>query len=318
MKLYPRWALLALTVLALLAGSCSPSDAVAEGPSADASLLLGITTPTPTPLPPTPQATGQSSPLRDASALAAPAQTPDEVAQTFYDWYLAYAQAANALLDKSYRVNNYLAPELIARIDKTVSALGDTGFDPFLCAPEIPASITVGPAKISGDRAQVVARTSLDDHWLDLSLVRVAGRWQITEIGCGTKGGAQATATPVVTPEEAVRSFYNGYLAHARSKGSPLADGAYKDSPYLSAAAVDGIESTLAAFGSGPGYDPVLCAQNVPLGFTVDPAKVTGDTAQVFVRMRWQDASVASQTVSLKLLAGEWKIDSLTCAIESK
>jgi Protein of unknown function (DUF3828) len=320
MKLNYSWAFLALTALALLAGGCTSSDAVAEGASADASVMLGITTPTPTALPPTAPAPGRALLVQDTAASA----TPEEVAQNFYDWYLSYAQTANPLLDKAYQTNSDLAPELIAQVDKTVATLSDGGLDPgvvidpFLCAQDIPDSVRVGPAEITGERAQAVARTSLDDHWLDLSFVHAAGRWQITGIACGTNAGARATAGASVTPEQVVKSFYDWYLAYARRNGSPLVGAAYKASPYLSAAAVHGIESILAAFGSGPGYDPVLCAQNVPLGFTVDPAEVKGDTEQVFVRINWQDAPSTSQTVSLKLLAGEWKIDGLTCAIESK
>lgn len=321
MKLNCSWDFLALAALALLVGGCASSDAVAEGASADASVLLGITTPTPTALPPTPLATGQALLLQDAAAPS----TPEEAAQNFYDWYLSYAQTANPLLDKAYHANGYLAPELIAQVDKTVATFSGggfdpgVGFDPFLCAQDIPDSVRVGPAEITGERAHAVARTSLDDHWLDLSFVRAAGRWQITGIACGTNAGAPATANATATPEQVVKSFYDWYLAYARRNGSPLAGAAYKASPYLSAAAARGIESILAAFGSGPSYDPVLCAQNVPLGFVVDPAEVmTGDTARVFVRMNWQGAPSTSQTVSLKLLAGEWKIDGLTCAIESK
>jgi hypothetical protein len=318
MKLNCSWDFLALAALALLVGGCASSDAVAEGASADASVLLGITTPTPTAPSPTPPAAGRALPVQDSAA----ASTPEEAAQNFYDWYLSYAQTANPLLDKAYHSSGYLAPELIAQVDKTVATLRGgsfdpgVGFDPFLCVPD---SVRVGPAEITGEQAHAVARTSLDDHWLDLSLVRAAGRWQITGIACGTNAGAPTTANAIATPEQVVNSFYDWYLAYVRRNRSPLAGAAYKASPYLSAAAARGIESILAAFGSGPSYDPVLCAQNVPLGFAVDPVEVmTGDTARVFVRMNWQGAPSTSQTVSLKLLAGEWKIDGLTCAIESK
>ena len=314
MKSRCSWALIALFALALLAGGCASSEMVAAGPSADASVLLGITTPTPTSLPTTPPAAPQAHRVRDAAATS----TPEEAAQNFYNWYLAYAQTANPLLDKAYRTSAYLAPELIALIDKTVAALSAGGYDPFLCAPDIPASVIVGPAETSGERARAVARTSLDDHWLDLSLTLVEGNWEIAGIACGTNDGARATASAIATPEQVVTGFYDWYLAYARRNGSPLVGEAYKNSPYLSAAATHEIESILAAFGSGPGYDPVLCAQNVPLGFTLDSVEVTGETAQAFVRMDWQGAPPTSQTVSLKLLAGEWKIDSLTCAIESK
>ncbi|MBN1179776.1 MAG: DUF3828 domain-containing protein [Anaerolineae bacterium] len=129
--------------------------------------------------------------------------------------------------------------------------------------------------------------------------------------GCG--------ATPLfpqtdsMGPEETVESFYRWYIGYP---GNPLSDGAYRDSPYLSADLVQEAAETIASFEYGA-YDPFLCAQDIPQSFTLDPATISGDRASVVVHYIWNAGTeyeaTTDMTVELQRAGSEWRIDSIPC-----
>ena len=109
-------------------------------------------------------------------------QTPDQVVQEFYTWYIDYAQSANPLVDKAYRSATNLAPAFVAQMDDFTSR--PMMFDPILCAQDVPTSISTMDTVIDGSTATVHVETSFPGHAFDVRLARDGKTWQITDVIC--------------------------------------------------------------------------------------------------------------------------------------
>jgi hypothetical protein len=77
---------------------------------------------------------------------------------------------------------------MIQKVDDVLDA-GDTGgYDPFLCAQDIPETYTIPDlVVVSGDSAEINVQTDLEGHEFTVFLQRFMDRWMITDIQC--KGG---------------------------------------------------------------------------------------------------------------------------------
>ena len=107
---------------------------------------------------------------------------PETVVESFYNWYLGYP--GNPLVDGAYRSSEYLTTEFVRKADEIIASFDKGGYDPFLCAQDIPESFAVNEAVISGDEAGVVVHTSFEGHMFTVDLQRVDGQWKITDIIC--------------------------------------------------------------------------------------------------------------------------------------
>jgi hypothetical protein len=201
-------AILAVSALALLAGACTSSVSQADPSVADAAARLGLATPTATlaisPSDSTPQA---------GSTVMPPADTPAEVVNRFYGWYLNHAGLANPLVDKAYRTSADLTPDLIAQVDQIVAGPSGAGFDPFLCAQDVPETYRVGQAEMAGESARVFVGTSLQDHSFSVGLSRTGGRWRITAVQCGEAASLPQSTAEANGPERVVQSSTTGTWA---------------------------------------------------------------------------------------------------------
>jgi hypothetical protein len=155
--------------------------------------------------------------------------------------------------------------------------------------------------------------------------------------GCGNPVSDAPEASPTVaTPEEAVpvstapdavvEAFYTWYLDYIGDRASgemrnPLVDGAYGSSEYLSEDFIQQIDELLASFDQG-GYDPFLCAQDIPDTFGVEQTQVSDDQASVILHQIWNAGteyeSTQDVTVELRKVDGEWKIADVICLPESE
>jgi len=261
-------------------------------------------------------------PAPASSATSEPsAAAPGEVVERFYEWYVGYS--GNALADGAYRSSEYLAGEFVQKADQIVASFDQGGYDPFLCAQDVPASFTVDAANVSGDEASVVVHeiwnpgTKVESvRDVTVTLRAVDGVWKIADITC-------SVPEPVaLAPEEVVRGFYDWYLGYIGDPAvgemrNPLADGAYRSSEYLAGEFVQKVDEIVASFDDKGGYDPFLCAQDVPRSFSVDAATVSGDEASVVVHEMWNPGtkveSVYDVTVALRMVDGVWKIVDVAC-----
>lgn len=127
--------------------------------------------------------------------------------------------------------------------------------------------------------------------------------------------GTTSTAN-ALEPAEVVRAYYDWYLEYTCDRAThamrnPLADGAYRSSPYLAPRLIAEVDGLIAGFKGG-GFDPFLLAQDVPSEVTVGGATIAGDTATVPVTTSFAGHRF---TVTLeKAPAGRWLITAITPA----
>ncbi|MGA9192064.1 MAG: hypothetical protein WBZ24_10050 [Anaerolineales bacterium] len=127
-----------------------------------------------------------------AESVAAPGNDPSGVASQFYEWYLAtVGSGENPLVSRAYRNRTELHPSLIAHVDDMLSASQGPGFDPFLCAQDIPGGLEVGQPEVTGEAANVPVtmvwnpKTEYESRsFVTLDMSAEAGVWIITEIVC--------------------------------------------------------------------------------------------------------------------------------------
>jgi hypothetical protein len=117
---------------------------------------------------------------------ASAAEPPEQVVETYYDWYLDYARGTgNPLVDGAYRDSAYLTAGLVQKVDSLLDSFAGGGYDPFLCAQDIPESLTAEPVAGTATEASVLVRTSFEGHEFTVELVLVDGRWLIDDVFCG-------------------------------------------------------------------------------------------------------------------------------------
>jgi len=123
---------------------------------------------------------------------------------------------------------------------------------------------------------------------------------------------AGRVAVEMTPAEEVTQQFYDWYVAAlGTGTSSPLSDGAYRDSPYLSAELVRELDGIVASFGDGSRYDPILFAATAPKIVSVRLESLTADETRVTVRESWPDA-YQDILVRLQPVDGRWKLVGLT------
>ena len=128
-----------------------------------------------------------SGSLALASRPATSEVPPEQVVESFYAWYLAYPgqpPARNALADGAYASRPELAPEFVEKVDALLASFDKGGYDPFLCAQDVPAEVAVEAATVSGSEASVPVKTSFAGHGFTVKLALEDGQWRIVDITC--------------------------------------------------------------------------------------------------------------------------------------
>jgi hypothetical protein len=111
----------------------------------------------------------------------------------------------------------------------------------------------------------------------------------------------------VTTPDRAVTTFYKSWLQGKYM----LSDGSYQNADQLSLNFKKKIDSIVSSFSSG-GYDPIVCAQNIPNNFEVIPITITNTQAEISIR-EYFDTIVKDIRVSLTRENALWKITDVIC-----
>lgn len=114
--------------------------------------------------------------------------TPEEVVQSFYAWVVDWEydpqQNAPRPPEGKYYERLEVAPELVYHVERTIASFdGKGGYEPLLCAQDIPESIQVGEATIAEDQASVLVTTSFDTHF-SVTLIQREGQWKIQKVEC--------------------------------------------------------------------------------------------------------------------------------------
>jgi hypothetical protein len=192
-----------------------------------ASLLLTVTSCSPTTLP---AATPERAipPTTAAPTIASPEGLgPAEVGSAFYTWYLAYSGRASAsdgtldsmrnpLVDGAYRDTGYLTPSLVDRVAADLNMPGG-GFDPLLCAQDVPAQVISAAVRKEGERTAVDVQTSFAGHRFTVLLVQEETVWRMDEVRCG---GAAAEAPEETIPAAATETAEPAETSAAAQEGA--------------------------------------------------------------------------------------------------
>ncbi len=147
--------------------------------------------------PPTPMAVPPAATPAPAPTIADPTGLgPAETVSAFYAWYLDYASGrtrANPLVDEAYREIGYVTESWGEEVAAIRSSPGG-GFDPFLCAQDVPEQVIPFRVEEDNEKMLVEVRTSFPGHTFTVSLLQVGEAWQIDGVRCS---GA-TVATPAV------------------------------------------------------------------------------------------------------------------------
>lgn len=115
----------------------------------------------------------------------------------------------------------------------------------------------------------------------------------------------------IKSPEETVNEFYTWYFDYIESQGNPLVNDAYMESDLLSKGFKTEVKQTLESFDGG-GFDPFLCAQDVPPEFETGKADIDGSKARVDLEQVFPTGKRLIP-VELEKINGQWLITNVVC-----
>lgn len=234
---------------------------------------------------------------------------PEVVAEEFYAWYLdAFGDHASntfgsPLSNKEYHSSPYLTPSFIEHVDAILAGFENrSSYDPFLCAQNIPPSVTADSVLLHGEQASVLMRTDFPGHFITLDMQHTGDGWQISDITCA------------FSPEGTAKGFYTWYLAYIGDPAkedfrNPLVDKAYRDSGFLTEKFIAELDALTA---NGISADPILMAQDIPHDFSADPGYEDGTA---IVHLQFGSETIRHVKVSMVQELGIWKIDGITDAM---
>jgi len=247
--------------------------------------------------------------FREESQVSSQMPTnPEAVVEEFYTGYLdSFGDPANGtfrspLADKEYQESVYLTPSFIGHVDEILAGFeNQSGYDPFLCAQDVPQEVKADGVFYHGTQASVVMRTSFPNHFFSVDVYQSGDSWLIGNITCG------------FSPEGTAKAFYTWYLGYIGDRATgemrnPLVDGAYRESGFLSAAYIQELDEL---FGEGIQADPILMAQDIPQDFSVDPGIEAGTA---IVHLQFGAETVQHLKVRMVEEPGAWKITGITLA----
>jgi hypothetical protein len=121
--------------------------------------------------------------------------TPESAVEAFYRWYTSYN--GNVMVDEAYRDHASLTPDVVQKVDDIIASFTHGGYDPFLCAQDIPQAFEVDTALVDGDTAASATEATVTAHgvWnpdtayenrndIFVKLTKVNGVWKIADISC--------------------------------------------------------------------------------------------------------------------------------------
>lgn len=124
------------------------------------------------------------------SAQAQARSEPTEVVNSFYSWYLASMQfdpeAGERKLptEAEIEARPELSNELLSRRLEVLASFGDVGgYDPLICAQDVPTDFQSELLELSEEEALVRVTTSFEGHSFSVRLVP-AENWQMAQVIC--------------------------------------------------------------------------------------------------------------------------------------
>lgn len=106
------------------------------------------------------------------------ASPPEQVVEDFYVWFLELGP--NGELN-DFRESPLISSAGMSAIEETLA--GGLGANPIVCAQDIPESVEVGKASVSGDQAEVLVESSFGNS-IAVTLELVGEQWFISDFSC--------------------------------------------------------------------------------------------------------------------------------------
>lgn len=230
--------------------------------------------------------------------------SPEATVQSFYEWYLDYAESANPLIEGAYRGSDLLSDQMIASVDDLVATRSMGFADPFLCAQDFPESFSIEVMVMEDAEAEVLLSTFFAGnpvaHNSTVKLIREDAQWLIDGVVCGER----------FTPRGVTESFYRWYLDEAEERNL-LVEGAYRDSDLLSEDLIASVDALMSDRSLGFG-DPFLCAQDRPVSFMVEALDADSVVVHEFFG---GNPDPTSLVVDLEEGEVGWQLSSITCGL---
>ena len=110
--------------------------------------------------------------------------------KAFYTWYLAAMgqrggdDFRNPLVDRFYHESPLLTDEFKGELDAIVDGFEKGGYDPLLCAQDIPSEIITSAPEMGNRTATVQVRTNFPNHTFAVELEGGNLGWRISGIDC--------------------------------------------------------------------------------------------------------------------------------------
>jgi hypothetical protein len=257
------------------------------------------------------------NPLPGAAAVQPPEPTPTptpagalSAANNFLNWYMKfgvdeYGVPIAPFEQGGHRTCDCISADYQARINAEVSVAPEQRgtYDPVTNGFGMVDSISTRLFDAEGSSAVVIAALEGMD-WLQeitIDLVHQDERWLVENI----------RSASIDTPEGVTQLFYQWYLDYYRSHGDPLADGAYKSSPYLSDSYIDWVNGVQTSFDND-GFDPFVMSRAIPSGANVMDVTQNGDQAIVLVNRFLMTPQHNPLVVHLEKQDIYWKIVDVT------
>lgn len=116
------------------------------------------------------------------------------------------------------------------------------------------------------------------------------------------------------SPEKTVKDFYSFWMSYSEnnSGASPVLERAYIGREDVTDFFVEITNSLIDSFGEGPGYDPVLCAQEIPQNIDFGQAYVSDDYAEIIIAEDFWGHEREVKVI-LRLIDKKWKINEIIC-----
>lgn len=131
-----------------------------------------------------------SSKAGEMSAISPDPSAAKKVVDDYYTWYLGYIgdrnseEFRNPLVDQAYHNSDLLTTGFIEEVDSQLAGMKGGGFDPFLCAQDIPTEIRVKDFESKNGEIHVQMETNFADHAFTVILVQKDDDFLIDEINC--------------------------------------------------------------------------------------------------------------------------------------
>jgi hypothetical protein len=121
-----------------------------------------------------------------AAATTDPAGGPAATVTSFYGWYLDASRVGSPLADGLIAAREDVRDDFRLHLRLVLDGFRGGGFDPLLCAQDVPAWVRVVEVRTVARRAFVRVGTSFSGHGFEVVLERDGDTWRIDDIRCGS------------------------------------------------------------------------------------------------------------------------------------